>query len=357
RIARALQLRREELERLARSELSGREAALFAQERELVARLETEFEARRAELEERVRARFESDSASRSAELEARNRALAESLAEREAELERRAKDFEERRAGVEAAAQEQRRRELEVRELRDRLVASFRDPAGTLPQAAFEAEFGRLADSVHRQVSAPAEQLLERIRERLSGIWVSQKERATLESIAGDLEDLRERLSRVQDFGRPLALSFAPVDLRAELEAALEAAAPRLSAAKIEVTRDFADGLPPLPADGPRLREVFAALLENALEAMPSGGRLALALRQLPTRRALEVELSDSGVGAAPEVLRAAAQPFFSAKGKAGLGLAEARRILLGHGGGLRLASDGPGRGVRATVVLPLKR
>jgi signal transduction histidine kinase len=67
-------------------------------------------------------------------------------------------------------------------------------------------------------------------------------------------------------------------------------------------------------------------------------------------------IEVSDTGVGIAPDTLTRIFDPFFTTQPRhaaAGLGLAEVYGVVAAHGGGLTVRS-GPGEGTRVTVYLP---
>src|SRR5262245_16384318 len=108
---------------------------------------------------------------------------------------------------------------------------------------------------------------------------------------------------------------------------------------------------LPRALADVEQLRIVFANLVRNAREAMPRGGKLVLEGR--PVDGAVEVAVTDTGVGIPAEDLAHISEPLYSTKARGlGLGLAIVRAILEKNGGSLRVASE-PGRGSTFTVRL----
>ncbi|MCI0464188.1 MAG: protoglobin domain-containing protein [Gemmataceae bacterium] len=119
-----------------------------------------------------------------------------------------------------------------------------------------------------------------------------------------------------------------------------------------VEVTIDCPDELPPGLGDTDQLRIVFGNLIRNAREAMPSGGRLAIAGRAAGDH--VEVSVTDTGVGIPPDLLSRVMEPLYSTKARGlGLGLAIARSILEKNRGSLSVASE-PGRGTTFTVRLP---
>jgi signal transduction histidine kinase len=101
-------------------------------------------------------------------------------------------------------------------------------------------------------------------------------------------------------------------------------------------------------------LRGVWLNLCLNAVQAMPSGGRLTLATHGTP--RSIAIEVTDTGRGIEPEHLDRIWDPFFTTKapGKGtGLGLSITRTIVEKHGGTIEVRSE-QGRGATFRVELP---
>lgn len=125
---------------------------------------------------------------------------------------------------------------------------------------------------------------------------------------------------------------------------------------ARVEFNLD--QDLPAVEVDESSLREAFLALLENAEEAMPNGGRLhiATALRHDPLRPGawIVVEVTDAGEGIPAETLDRIFDPYFSSRsGHLGLGLTRVASILSAHQGHLEVDSS-PGAGTSVRILLP---
>jgi GAF domain-containing protein/FixJ family two-component response regulator len=103
-------------------------------------------------------------------------------------------------------------------------------------------------------------------------------------------------------------------------------------------------------------LREVLTSLLQNALDAMPDGGRCEFRLSGEDAWALVSV--TDTGVGMDEEVRRRVFEPFFTSKGPrgTGLGLAVSWRIVNRHGGTIEVLST-PGGGSTFVVRLPVER
>lgn len=101
-------------------------------------------------------------------------------------------------------------------------------------------------------------------------------------------------------------------------------------------------------------LMEVFLNIAKNAVEAMPSGGRLVIKGRV--DNGAVLIDCRDTGPGVNQDALARLFDPFFTTKGVAGqgLGLAVSKGIIQSHGGVI-LAQSTPGKGLNLRISLPL--
>jgi signal transduction histidine kinase/FixJ family two-component response regulator len=111
---------------------------------------------------------------------------------------------------------------------------------------------------------------------------------------------------------------------------------------------------LPLLPCRAAELREVLTNLLLNAVEAMPSGGTLAI--RTYQDGRFACIAVTDTGTGMTEEVRQRIFDPFFTTKkGKGtGLGLSVSHMLIKGHGGEIDVHST-PGQGSTFVIKLPV--
>src|SRR5690606_5502432 len=114
------------------------------------------------------------------------------------------------------------------------------------------------------------------------------------------------------------------------------------------------------LYADPVRLTQVFLNLLSNATHYTDPGGRIVVNARKADDH--LEVAIQDNGIGLSPDARERIFEAFVQietpqgkAKGGLGIGLTLARNLVELHGGHIRVASEGPGKGSQFTVVLPL--
>lgn len=183
---------------------------------------------------------------------------------------------------------------------------------------------------------------------------------RRALEIIERASKDGAEVVRRIQEFARTRpAEAQEPVDLNEIVDDVIEMGRARWHDAAmadgiaIEVAREL-EPVPPILGHAAALREALMNLLFNAVDAMPSGGRICVRTRH--DGGVVSVAVVDQGVGMPPEVLKRAQEPFFTTKGvkSMGLGLSVAYGIVERHGGELAIDSA-PGHGTTVTIRIPV--
>ena len=110
-------------------------------------------------------------------------------------------------------------------------------------------------------------------------------------------------------------------------------------------------------PVSVPDVKGVVLNLVVNALDSMPDGGLLTVALAA--RGEFAEVTFADTGCGMTPDVLENIFEPFFTRSrtgAGTGLGLSISHQVIDQHGGTIAVTSPGPGRGSTFTVRLPLR-
>lgn len=125
-----------------------------------------------------------------------------------------------------------------------------------------------------------------------------------------------------------------------------------------IKVQIEVADGLQ-ASMDPVGIRQVLMNLILNAREAMlPRGGRLAITAQT--DSENVQIRISDTGCGIAPEHAEQIFEPFFTTKDGQkgqrkgnGVGLAFCKRVIENHGGSIHVESR-PGEGTVFTIGLP---
>ena len=154
---------------------------------------------------------------------------------------------------------------------------------------------------------------------------------------------------------------------MRDIVESALDASGAKIEARGIEVLREYDDEDDVVMVDPQLLEQAFVNLFLNAVDSMPGGGELRIAISRetggLKTERnpegvnGVNVEIADTGAGIPDDVLPHIFEPFYTTKqgGRGtGLGLAIAARIVDAHEGGMDAASKVGGGGAVFNIRIP---
>lgn len=127
----------------------------------------------------------------------------------------------------------------------------------------------------------------------------------------------------------------------------------------KVGLIVDVAEDVPPIPIDEGTMHQVLMNLISNAHDAVASGkGVVSVSAKYDAENNEARIDVSDNGVGIAPERIEQIFEPFSSTKGSrgTGLGLAVSRKLVEEHGGRLELRST-VGQGTTFSIVLPTDR
>jgi signal transduction histidine kinase len=156
------------------------------------------------------------------------------------------------------------------------------------------------------------------------------------------------------------ITLEHAVLDFKAVVASAVEQVRPLIEARRHALTvRDPASRVL-VRGDRTRLVQVLVNLLNNAAKYTPDGGRIEVATEVVDDR--VELTVRDEGIGIDPDLLPQVFDLFTQGErtpdrshGGLGLGLALVRSLVELHDGRVSAASDGPGRGSRFTLSLPV--
>lgn len=234
---------------------------------------------------------------------------------------------------------------------------------SGQLVHAAKLASVGELAAGIAHEINNP----LAIIAEEVGVLRDSMDPELPQEEEELDVEDhlvaIHEAVFRCRDITRKLLtfvrqreVNVEPHDLHDILDEVLEALlGHELAISNVVVERHFDTRIPRIPTDRNQLVQVFVNLVKNAMDAMPTGGRLSATTQLVGDK--VRTSIRDTGCGMTPAQLDKVFMPFFTTKepGKGtGLGLSVSYTIIRSLGGAFYVTSA-PGEGSTFTVELPL--
>ncbi|MCB9603615.1 MAG: hypothetical protein H6722_32960 [Sandaracinus sp.] len=222
-------------------------------------------------------------------------------------------------------------------------------------------AAVGELSAVIAHEVRNP----LAVLKTAVAGLRRVNLERDDREQLLGILDEETDRLNRlVRDllaYARPVEPQWSRLPVRELVERSVDLARrdqSSLVGVEVEV-QVFAEGGEVIEGDRDLLERVFGHLVQNALQAMPHGGRLVVRTqaRELDGDAGVAVHFQDTGEGMDTLVRARAVDPFFTTKARGtGLGLAIVERIVKAHGGRLELLKGSDG-GSDVTLLLPQGR
>jgi signal transduction histidine kinase len=148
---------------------------------------------------------------------------------------------------------------------------------------------------------------------------------------------------------GKPV---FEPLDLKSLVLDSLNFMRQEITDRKIQIEFYWGENVPQINGDANQLKQAFYNLARNAMQAMPSGGKLTV--RCSADDSFVMLSVSDSGCGIKPENMQKIFRPFFTTKNAGtGLGLMIVERIVREHGGSLTVDSR-ENVGTTFTISLP---
>jgi len=245
-----------------------------------------------------------------------------------------------------------------------NRMIAELRESQHRVVQAEKMASIGRLAAGVAHEINNPIGVILGYAKMLRSADNLPPEASEDLRAIEEEAERCREVVQGLLNLSRAVPPADTVVDLTEIVREVIDRERTTAEAAGVCISFGAPTTTLPIRAEVPRLRQVVRNLVRNALEAMPQGGSLRVALRREgpsprepggPLMLWAEAEFTDSGCGIPPEAMEHIFEPFFTTKPQGtGLGLAITYNVVRAYGGTIRALSE-PGHGATFFLRFPL--
>lgn len=220
------------------------------------------------------------------------------------------------------------------------------------LIQAAKLAAIGELAANVAHEINNPLTSII--------GFVELMKEYDDMNLIKNRLEIIEHESIRARDivrellnFARKRPLQLSDVDINSLLREVSLLTRAQAKTGRVEIIEEYGE-IPKMIGDPNQLKQVFVNIINNAIHAMPEGGRLHIITSS--SNDSISVIFRDTGEGIPGDVLPRIFEPFFTTKREkgTGLGLSISYRIIQDHGGMIDVESE-EGKGTTFKISLPV--
>jgi len=216
-------------------------------------------------------------------------------------------------------------------------------------------ATIGQLSAGVAHELNEPIGSILGFAQLIQKYPKLSEQVRKDIEKIMKASLHAREVVKKLMLFARQLPPQKTRVNLNQIVEESLYFLESRCAKEGIKVVRKISSDLPEITADSAQMTQVLVNIAVNAIQAMPSGGRLTIQTKA--SDKFISLSIEDTGIGMTESIMKKIFLPFFSTKdtGKGtGLGLPVVHGIVTSHGGSISVDSK-VGQGTRFEIQLPI--
>ena len=194
-----------------------------------------------------------------------------------------------------------------------------------------------------------------ERLTESIDEKRVASVIAECTDTISREVAGLKAMVDEFSRFARLPATHLESADLNEVVRQAAALYEDRLNGATISL--ELEPNSPAAMLDVEQIKRVFVNLIDNASDALANSEEklITISTRHDTQRSMLLAEVADTGQGIAPEDVKRLFQPYFSRRDSGtGLGLAIVQRIILEHGGRIRVEKNQP-RGARFIIEIPV--
>jgi signal transduction histidine kinase len=218
-------------------------------------------------------------------------------------------------------------------------------------------ATIGQLAAGVAHELNEPLGNILGFAQLAKKCEVLPKQVELDIEKILTASLNAREVVKKLLIFARKLPPKKSKVNLNQLVDEGIHFFESRCAKDGIELVRSLSPDLPEIDADPAQLNQVLVNLIVNALQAMPTKGRLRI--QTLAGRENVSLIVEDNGIGMNEEVVKQIFTPFFTTKDVGqgtGLGLPVVHGIVTSHGGSIKVESN-LNQGSRFEIQLPVMR
>jgi two-component system NtrC family sensor kinase len=234
--------------------------------------------------------------------------------------------------------------------------VTEKRRLEATLAQSEKLAAVGQLAAGLAHEINNPLTAIIANAQLLQRELPPDDDKQELVDLIARAGARANQVVRNLLDLARKEHYDFTPLDVNENIRKALTFMQHEFTNRSIELSFEPGADLPKVIASQDHLQGVWLNLLSNAIDALEEGRRL-IRVATHHSSNEVQVIITDTGKGIAPQNLLHIFEPFYTTKGPGfgtGLGLSVCHRVIKQHGGSILVESQ-LGVGTQFTVVLPI--
>ena len=224
-------------------------------------------------------------------------------------------------------------------------------------------ASIGRLAAGVAHEINNPLAIINEKAG-LMKDLMLMSKEPPDKEKFLGLIKAISDSVNRCRTithrllgFARRMDVQHEEIDLNDTIREVIEFLDKEVLYRNIKLDTHLKEDLPRIVSDKGQLQQVFLNIINNAIDAVPDGGVIAVST-EVKGRDIVRVTIMDNGQGIPKDTIKNIFEPFYTTKGKGkgtGLGLSISYGIIKRLGGDISVESE-VGEGSTFYVELPIR-
>ncbi len=230
-----------------------------------------------------------------------------------------------------------------------------LRDAQEKLLRSEKLAAMGRLTSQVAHEINNPLYGIINTLELLRPCVPEESRRKRIHEMAISEGHRLADLIRKMLSLSKPAEENRRETDMAELLGDLLLFVEKQMKERGIEIASNFVEDLPRLTVSPSQMRQVFLNLLQNARDAMSSGGTVTVSAEA--DDGVMCVDVNDTGQGIREDHLDKVFEAFFTTKDKVkgvGLGLSLCYSIIKDHGGDITVKSE-PGKGSTFTVMLPV--
>jgi signal transduction histidine kinase len=236
------------------------------------------------------------------------------------------------------------------------------------MQRAAKLASLGEIISGIAHEIKNPLAGISCAVQVVQSELSKDDSNRDITKEILHHIKRLDNTVKGLLNYSKPKPPQFLPQKIDSVLDKAIFFVYPEAKKHNVIIDTDIESDLPDIMMDPDQMQQVFLNLIINAVQAMPTGGKLKITISKtekynmevkekikdlIATEKLVMIKFEDTGKGINKDNLDRIFDPFFTKKSKGtGLGLSISQRIVQEHGGEMSVKSE-VGKGSEFIIYL----